>query len=534
MAAHPVYHAILVVDVEDSSGRTDAEKPLMRKALYEALIVAFARAGLSWDACRTEDRGDGVYVLIPPTVPKLLLAGLLVESIDRVLMEYRPDRTTWPRLRLSLHAGEVAFDADGSSGRDVDLAFALSDADQVREVLRANPAARCVLVVSEPFHAALAQGDAGWSDGFRPVSVRTKSGPRSGWISLPGRPGARQEPPGDTTTARAVGGGTVPWRVQVGIPGGPDCGLGLLLPRGFVLTCAHLVPGGRMVPRGVAVAFGTGASRVTRRAGVIEWIDLAAPAGESHGSPVGAGVGEQPGAGVDVVVLQVPPDLPSAAAPAPLGRLGRAAPGRRLAVPGPTPGTVEITGCADPTGELVRVTHLDACASFGVAGRWCSCCPPGAPVVDRAAGVVVGMLVANAGRSTPGEAVMISIEAVAGRWSPLARMLDARRGDQTADDGVDGAPVVSPIEFALALAELGALATVADRDQVVEMLGQLHPDISGTVRRHADRRFDVASLVRTCRQYPDGLDDLIAILWRIEGDSIPMRNAMNLRSRLAQ
>src|SRR5689334_8813417 len=134
MAAGPIHQSMLIVDVEGSGGRTDPEKTVVRQTLYRLLMVACARSGVFWDDCRPEDRGDGVYLLIPPAVPKPRLVRDLVGSLERLVAVGGPHRL---RLRVALHAGEVTFDDHGSSGSDVDTAFALLDADLVRAALRA-------------------------------------------------------------------------------------------------------------------------------------------------------------------------------------------------------------------------------------------------------------------------------------------------------------------------------------------------------------------------------------------------------------
>src|SRR2546430_9149556 len=90
MSGGPTHQSILIVDVEGSSGRTDPQKVALRGVLYRTLMAAFARSGLLWDSCRYEDRGDGVYFLIPPVVPKARLAGTFVRALDGLLGEGGP------------------------------------------------------------------------------------------------------------------------------------------------------------------------------------------------------------------------------------------------------------------------------------------------------------------------------------------------------------------------------------------------------------------------------------------------------------
>ena len=41
----------------------------LRDMMYRILERAFDGSGLPWRACQHEDRGDGVLVIVPPTIP---------------------------------------------------------------------------------------------------------------------------------------------------------------------------------------------------------------------------------------------------------------------------------------------------------------------------------------------------------------------------------------------------------------------------------------------------------------------------------
>ena len=72
-----VHHSIVLVDVEGFGARhrTRADQGAIRHGLYQALELAFTRSGVGWDGCYREDRGDGVLILVPPQVPKTVLAA---------------------------------------------------------------------------------------------------------------------------------------------------------------------------------------------------------------------------------------------------------------------------------------------------------------------------------------------------------------------------------------------------------------------------------------------------------------------------
>jgi hypothetical protein len=112
-----VHRTIVVVDVEGFGDlhRTNAHQVTVRDGLYGVMREAFGRAGISWDDCDREDRGDGVFVLVPAEVPK----GLLVEALPSALVAaLRVHNETHLgleqiRLRMALHAGRSATTITG-------------------------------------------------------------------------------------------------------------------------------------------------------------------------------------------------------------------------------------------------------------------------------------------------------------------------------------------------------------------------------------------------------------------------------------
>jgi class 3 adenylate cyclase len=120
-----VHRSIVVVDVEGfgDQRRTNAHQVAIRDGLYQVMREAFGRAGISWDDCGHEDRGDGVFVLVPSEVLKGLLAESLPPALVTALHAHNgthpgPERI---RLRMALHAGEVRYDEHGVTAASVNL-----------------------------------------------------------------------------------------------------------------------------------------------------------------------------------------------------------------------------------------------------------------------------------------------------------------------------------------------------------------------------------------------------------------------------
>src|SRR5262245_53939583 len=84
-----VHRAIVVVDVEKfgDRSRTNAHQLAVRAGLYESVEQAFTEAGITWQSCTWEDRGDGILILVPPDAPKSRLVdhlpGRLIAALHR-------------------------------------------------------------------------------------------------------------------------------------------------------------------------------------------------------------------------------------------------------------------------------------------------------------------------------------------------------------------------------------------------------------------------------------------------------------------
>ena len=182
-----VHRTIVVVDVEGfgDQRRTNRDQVAVRDGLYRAMREAFGRAGIPWDDCGHEDRGDGVFVLVPAEVPK----GLLAESLPSALVTaLRAHNGTHPgperiRLRMALHAGEVRYDEHGVTAAAVNLAFRLLDAGALKAALAGSPGVLAVIASSWFYEEVVRHSGA--AAGYRQVEVAVKETTTTGWICLP-------------------------------------------------------------------------------------------------------------------------------------------------------------------------------------------------------------------------------------------------------------------------------------------------------------------------------------------------------------
>jgi tetratricopeptide (TPR) repeat protein len=187
-----VHRTIVVVDIEGfgDQRRTNPHQVAVRDGLYRAMREAFGQARIPWDDCDYEDRGDGMFVLVPAGVPKALLVDSLPSALVIALHAHNvahpgPERI---RLRMALHAGEVCYDQHGVTGAAVNLAFRLLDAEALKAALANSPGVLGVIASSWFFDEVVRHSGA--AAGYRPVGVSVKETRTTGWICLPDHTGA--------------------------------------------------------------------------------------------------------------------------------------------------------------------------------------------------------------------------------------------------------------------------------------------------------------------------------------------------------
>ena len=197
-AGLPHHRAIVALDIEQSTRRPDPVKAELRRTMYELFDTALRSAGIQRrHRDRFVDRGDGVLALIRPVhrAPKAILLNQAIPALSELLADRnaglpRASRTQrMLRVRVVVHAGEVAYDANGCFGEALDVAFRLLDAARVKQTLQ-TAGDPLILVVSEDIYRSVVRHgyDGIDRDAFRPmVRVQVGGSRHCGWVQLPGQ-----------------------------------------------------------------------------------------------------------------------------------------------------------------------------------------------------------------------------------------------------------------------------------------------------------------------------------------------------------
>ncbi|KAB2339997.1 cyclic nucleotide-binding domain-containing protein [Actinomadura rudentiformis] len=168
-------------------GRTDEDRRIVKRVMYEVLRDAFAESGVQWTGCHHEDRGDGALLVVPPTVPTTRLVDPLVSKLAVRLRSHnrRAGDVVQLQLRAALHVGPVTSEEEGVSGEAVSQAARLLDAPILKSEL-ARTGADLGFVVSHFVYDSVVKHAPGSVDplAYRRIKVRVKEAKTKAWIYL--------------------------------------------------------------------------------------------------------------------------------------------------------------------------------------------------------------------------------------------------------------------------------------------------------------------------------------------------------------
>lgn len=188
---------IIVVDVTDftNPARSLFDQRIVREGLHNVLRAAFSEIGVVLDTCKTEDRGDGKLILMPPGVDNTLVAdqlpGRLLAWLRRHNKVHSPEARV--KLRVALHKGEVQQDEQGVVSQAVNLTFGIVDAPDAKTVQRSTACMLALIASDEFYRAVIAQDPATDPGSYRQVSVPIKESSALAWLRIPDHPAPDDE-----------------------------------------------------------------------------------------------------------------------------------------------------------------------------------------------------------------------------------------------------------------------------------------------------------------------------------------------------
>ncbi len=192
MAKLPLHRTIVVVDIAGFTHpvRTFVHQDEMHHSLYQMLLQAFIEADidLTADGCVVEDRGDGVLILLPPQIPKRLLADRLPDRLVAGLKRHNAihSKEATVQLRVGLHDGEVHITRLGAVSPAVNFACRIVEAEQAKRALRESDEVLAIIASEHFFDEVIRHDPAANPDRYRRIAVEVKETASTAWLLLPG------------------------------------------------------------------------------------------------------------------------------------------------------------------------------------------------------------------------------------------------------------------------------------------------------------------------------------------------------------
>ncbi|WP_290049560.1 effector-associated domain 2-containing protein [Amycolatopsis solani] len=186
--AAALHRTIMAVDIAgyNNPSRTLAHLREVHGGLWRILRTTFAETGIPWDACYVENTGDGAMFLLPPDVAK---ADLVAQFPARMRDELRRHNHVHAegaqiRLRLALHAGEVAEGSHGRVSKAASFTFRILDAPEAKAAQK-EAKADLVLITSDLLYQDVVREDAAADpEAFRRIPVKVKPEENAAWAWL--------------------------------------------------------------------------------------------------------------------------------------------------------------------------------------------------------------------------------------------------------------------------------------------------------------------------------------------------------------
>ncbi|WP_410673020.1 hypothetical protein [Amycolatopsis sp. cmx-4-68] len=168
--------------------RTNMHRLTLRAGLYRAFPQALAESGVSWGECYHADFGDGVLVLVPADYPKAVFSELVPSALAASLAEH--NRSSQPseriRLRLVLHAGEVSYDAHGTTGCALVHAFRLLNSGVLKKAMAYSGGDLALIASAWYREEIIRHSPLSRPDRYHPVVVQEKETTARAWIRIVG------------------------------------------------------------------------------------------------------------------------------------------------------------------------------------------------------------------------------------------------------------------------------------------------------------------------------------------------------------
>lgn len=189
--SHGQVCALFAVDIAGFTEpkRDDDIRLYLHEQLYEILEKAFDHTDISWSQCFHEDRGDGVLVVVPPSVAYKGIIDPIPERLRGLIRRHNhvSSDAAGIQLRAAAHVGPVDHDGHGFVGSDINFLFRLLEARPLKRAL-ASSGTELALIVSDYVYSTVVcrYPSLVSPEAFRPVRFQIRYTRARAWTYLPG------------------------------------------------------------------------------------------------------------------------------------------------------------------------------------------------------------------------------------------------------------------------------------------------------------------------------------------------------------
>ena len=180
-----VHKTILVLDIEKFGPRLHLEQAEAQRVMYMLLRQVLAGAEVEQTAMRTEDRGDGVFVVLDADISKVKVIRAVLAQLPIALHDYNrlASDPAKIRMRAAVHAGDVEITNEGVVGTPAIEAFRLVNSKKLYAQLEKS-GEPLVFAVSEAIYRDVIRHDHSGirADRFRPIDADDKEPRVAAWI----------------------------------------------------------------------------------------------------------------------------------------------------------------------------------------------------------------------------------------------------------------------------------------------------------------------------------------------------------------
>jgi CRP-like cAMP-binding protein len=178
---------VLMADIcaFSSAHRSDTDRAAIMSVLYEALRLGSDKAGLPLLDFHTEDRGDGTFWVIPPTVAADSSLDVLFDVVEQRLRQHNDTASPGRRMAVRLaYNVAVALQTEYGTmvGDGINLTARLLDAPAFKNRM-ADDRAVMGVIVSEFVHSTVISQSV-LREQYAPVEVHVKERHTTAWITV--------------------------------------------------------------------------------------------------------------------------------------------------------------------------------------------------------------------------------------------------------------------------------------------------------------------------------------------------------------